>query len=409
MSIFTNHLVVVSGDDERMPTRSVSSTSTSAFAEALRQLVETESPSADRGAVRRAQVTLAGLGESLLRAAPAWAGPADGPATLTWRRGRPDDAARVLILGHVDTVWPCGTTSTRPFEVRDGRAYGPGVFDMKAGLVVGLHALSALDPELPVSFMVTGDEEIGSWASRDAILEEATRAQAVLVLEGAGPDGALKSARKGWSVYRLRLKGVAAHAGLEPQKGRNALLRLASLIGELSALDGQVAGRTVTPTTASAGTTVNTVPAVAELSVDVRTPNAADQLEVDRRIGALAGTDRSGVAVQVGGGVDRPPMERRSALPLLDRLDTMSSPGGQRLADVAVGGISDANLTAAAGVPTLDGLGAVGGGAHADDEWVDLEATTRRIALVADLIRSLVHHPLEALPTSDAQATRRER
>jgi glutamate carboxypeptidase len=384
-----------------------STPSTSAFAEALSHLVSVESPSEDHEAVRRAQVTLAEVGESLLGEPPSWTEPDDGPAALTWHRGRPEDPARVLVLGHVDTVWPCGTTRTRPFDVRNGRAYGPGVFDMKAGLVVGLFALRETDPELPVSLMVTGDEEIGSWTSRELILEEAARTQAVLVLEGAGPDGALKSARKGWSVYKLHLRGVAAHAGLEPHKGRNALIRLASLIGELTALDGQVAGRTVTPTTASAGTTVNTVPAMAELSVDVRTRDLADQQEINCRIGALAGTDRSGVEVEVSGGVNRPPMEREAALPLLDRLSRLATANAPLLPDIAVGGISDANLTAAAGVPTLDGLGAVGGGAHADDEWVDLEATQRRIPLVADLIRDLVREPLDA-SRRQAELTRRQ-
>ena len=301
----------------------------------------------------------------------------------------------MLLLGHVDTVWPRGTIKTRPFSVTDGRASGPGVFDMKAGLVAGLHVLSAIDGDLPVSLMVTADEEIGSWASRDLILEEAARAQAVLVLEGAGPDGALKSARKGWSTYQLRLKGVAAHAGLEPHKGRNALVRLASLVGELTALDGAVAGRTVNPTKASAGTTTNTIPDVAELSVDVRTEDPADQQVVERAIRGLAGSDESGVEVRVGGGINRPPMERSTALPLLERIRRLEAAtrcgAGE---DVAVGGISDANLTAAAGIPTLDGLGAVGGGAHAGDEWVDLEATIRRVELITALIDDLVREPL---------------
>ena len=262
---------------DRLPT-------TATFTQALRELVETESPSADREAVSRAQLTLAGIAEPLVGVAPSWAGPADQPAAIAWHHGRPDDPARVLLLGHVDTVWPRGTVKTKPFTVTDGRAFGPGVFDMKAGLVAGLHVLDALDPDVPVSFMVTADEEVGSEASRDIILEEAARAQAVLVLEGAGPGGALKSARKGWSVYQLRLQGVAAHAGLEPGKGRNSLVRLASLVGQLAALDGQAGGRTVNPTTASAGTTVNTIPETAELTVDVRTDDAADQQEVERAI-----------------------------------------------------------------------------------------------------------------------------
>ena len=378
----------------------------STFTDALRELVEAESPSADRRAVARAQLALAGIAQPLVGVAPSWAGPADQPAAVTWHRGRPDDPARVLLLGHVDTVWPRGTLKTKPFTVADGRVSGPGVFDMKAGLVAGLHVLNALDPHVPVSFMVTADEEVGSGASRELILEEAARAQAVLVLEGAGPGGALKSARKGWSVYHLRLQGVAAHAGLEPGEGRNSLVRLASLVRQVTALDGGAAGRTVNPTMASAGTTVNTIPDVAELTVDVRTDRATDQQEVERAIQGLVGTDQSGVEVLVSGGINRPPMERATALPLLDRVRRLEPRRFGAMEDVAVGGISDANLTAAAGVPTLDGLGAVGGGAHADDEWVDLEATLERVPLVADLIQDLVRQPLRSVP-SGATARRR--
>ena len=369
------------------------------FTDALRMLVEAESPSDVPEALQRAQHVLADLGESVVGTTPARTGTDDETVALTWHLGDHDDPARVLLLGHVDTVWPCGTITTRPFEVRGGRAYGPGVFDMKAGLVAGLQVLAGLERDLPVSLMVTADEEVGSWASRDAILEEAGRAQAVLVLEGAGPGGAVKSARKGWSVYQLQLRGVAAHAGLEPHRGRNALVRLAGLVGELSSLDGQAPGRTVTPTRASAGTTVNTVPDAAELHVDVRTADPTDQQHVDRLVSGLAGTDESGVEVLVRGGINRPPMQRAAAAPLLERLHRLGDPESPRLPDAAVGGISDANLTAAAGIPTLDGLGAVGGGAHADDEWVDLAATAQRVPLIESLIRELVRHPLEASPT----------
>ena len=393
LCIFTNHARGVIREDDVVPHRS--SPSTEDFVDALQSLVEAESPSDDPEAVSRAQRTLADLGRSIVGADPSSVGPSDRPVAQTWHRGRPDDPARVLLLGHIDTVWPCGTLDTRPFEVRNGHAYGPGAFDMKAGLLIGLHALDALGPDVPVSFMVTADEELGSWASREVILEEAARAQAVLVLEGAGPDGAVKSARKGWSVYRLRLRGVAAHAGLEPHQGRNALVRMAGLVGELGALDGQVTGRTVTPTTASAGTTVNTVPDAAELGVDVRAEDSVDQQHVDRLIGALAGTDRSGVEVEVSGGINRPPMERTAATPLLERLRRIRSAGTPTI-DIAVGGISDANLTAAAGVPTLDGLGAVGGGAHAEGEWVHVAATTQRVPLVADLLDDLIRDPVGA-------------
>jgi glutamate carboxypeptidase len=382
---------------------------TSAFTDALRALVEAESPSDDPEAVATAQRTLVELARPLVDGSPEREG-ADDAAVITWRRGDPADPARILVLGHVDTVWQRGTIRTRPFSVQDGRATGPGVFDMKAGLLVGLHSLRALDPDLPVSLMVTADEEIGSAASRQLILDEAARAQAVLVLEGAGPGGALKSARKGWSIYHLRLRGVAAHAGLEPEKGRNALVRMASLVRRLAELDGQVAGRSVNPTKARAGTTVNTIPDLAELSVDVRAREAADQHEVDRFIRGFEGADDTGVDVRVHGGINRPPMERAMAQPLLDRVRRLDRQEAAEIEDVAVGGISDANLTASAGVPTLDGLGAVGGGAHADDEWIDVDATIRRVPLLTHLVEDLVRNPLESPATTDtAQQTSQRR
>lgn len=368
---------------------------TTEFAASLATLVEAESPSNDRVAVEAAQRVLAEVGGDLLGVPASWEAEPDGPPALAWRTGEPGDPARVLLLGHVDTVFALGTVAQRPFDLRDERVTGPGVFDMKAGLLMALHAMNALGADHPVTLLVTGDEEIGSWGSRHLIAAEAGLSQAVLVLEGAGPGGALKSSRKGWSVYHLGLHGRSAHAGLEPKKGRNALLGLASAIRQVDALNDPSVGRTVTPTTAAAGTTVNTVPDRAELSVDVRVETTDDQAAVDRALRDLAGTDEHGVELRVSGGVDRPPMPRTAALALLDRIGRLrlarsaGAPG-----DVAVGGISDANLTADLGVPTVDGLGAVGGEPHTELEWIDLDATVDRVALVAALVHDLVTDPL---------------
>ncbi len=372
------------------------------FETALADLVAVESPSDEPRAVEEALDVLAGTVRAAAGDEATWTSTPDGPPVLAWHRGDPDDPRRVLLLGHADTVWPIGTLAERAFAVDDsGRAYGPGVFDMKAGLVIGVFTLAALDRSWPVSLVVTGDEEIGSPGSREAIAEHASRCQASLVLEGAGPDGALKSRRKGRSVYTFRLRGLAAHAGLEPERGRNALVRLASLVHQVAALSDPGAGRSVTPTRASAGRTVNTVPDTAELSLDVRVASAADQEGVDRRLHGLAGTDDSGVEVSLSGGIDRPPMEAAATAALLDRVATLDAAGALPVPPhVAVGGISDANLTAAAGVPTLDGLGAVGGGAHADHEWVDLDATRRRVDLVTSLVATLVAEPLPSSRTS---------
>ncbi|GAB3420159.1 zinc-binding metallopeptidase family protein [Flindersiella endophytica] len=363
--------------------------------EALRELVEVESPSSEALAVERCADRLAEIGRTLTgfepQRIPLEAGT---PGALTWRFGEPADARRVLLLGHVDTVWPLGTLADWPITDTGDRMSGPGVFDMKAGLLVALFALARIGADAPLTFLVTSDEEIGSAASRSLIEAEARQAQAVLVLEGAGPGGTLKSARKGWSIYQVRLRGKAAHAGLEPDKGRNALVCLAELVQSAATLSRPATGLTVTPTLAKAGTTVNTVPAQAEFSLDVRASTADDQQTIDAAIRRLGSADRGGVRVDVDGGVNRPPMEPTAAGSLLRRAEACAGQLGLPCPGaVTVGGISDANLTAALGIPTLDGLGAVGGGAHAAGEWVDIPATVERIDLLTALVTDLVEHP----------------
>ncbi|GAA1750023.1 M20 family metallopeptidase [Streptomonospora arabica] len=364
------------------------------FTAALRSLVDEESPSADTAAVERCGDRLAAVGEAVTGAAPERLALSGGPSALVWRRGDARAPGRVLLLGHRDTVWPLGTAAERPFTVEDGRARGPGVFDMKAGLLVGLHALARLAPHVPVTLLVTGDEEVGSAASRELIEAEARACGAVLVLEGAAEGGALKRARKGWSIYTLHCRGVSAHAGLEPHKGRNALVRMAELVAESGRLGAPERGLTVTPTLARAGQTVNTVPDRAELHLDVRARTAADQRSADESIRRLAEAP-TGVEVRVEGGINRPPMEESAAAALLERAARHARELGARPPEsAAVGGISDANLVAALGVPVLDGLGAVGGGPHAEHEWVDVDATLHRIPLVTALVDGLAAHPL---------------
>jgi glutamate carboxypeptidase len=267
---------------------------------------------------------------------------------------------------------------------------------MKAGLVIGLHVLAALGEDVPVTLLVTGDEEVGSAATKAMVESAARTSQACLVLEGAGPDGAVKSARKGWSFYTLEFTGRAAHAGLEPEKGASVLPPVAEMIARINQLDAPSSGVSVNPTTVHAGTTVNTIPAHGELAVDIRCSTAEQQTAVDRAVRDLA-RDLSGqVSIAVHGGINRPPMPCAGASSLVDRLASVQSGRGRSVPHaVAVGGISDANLTAALGVPTLDGLGAVGGGAHAVNEWVDLEQTHERVPMVAALVRDLIDSPLE--------------
>lgn len=365
-----------------------------AFVDHLRSLVQAESPSADPEAVAAAQDVLDELGSQLLGIRPVRHREV---SCLEWQLGDPDDDRRVLLLGHLDTVWPRGTSARRPFEVDGGHVTGPGVFDMKAGVVVGLHVLAELGADVPVSLLVTGDEEIGSVASRSLIERLARRCQACLVLEGAGADGALKSARRGWSFYTLRFHGVSAHAGLEPDNGVNVLPVLADAITRMSQVRAACPGATVNPTTASAGSTSNSIPDHGELTVDVRCTTSDQQRDVDDAIRRLVEDLAGEVRVELQGGVNRPPMPPGADHGLADRFR-----GAQRrlrideAGEVSVGGISDANFTAAIGVPTLDGLGAVGGGPHAEHEWVDLGPTRDRVPTISALVRDLVESPLSS-------------
>ncbi|SCF74239.1 M20/M25/M40 family metallo-hydrolase [Streptomyces sp. Ncost-T10-10d] len=264
---------------------------------------------------------------------------------------------------------------------------------MKAGVVQLFHALSVLDDLDGVSVLLTGDEEIGSPTSRTLIEAEARRTGAVLVLE-ASEGGALKTARKGVSGYELNITGRAAHAGLEPHRGVNTTTELAHQVLALTALADPATGTTVTPTVASSGTTRNTVPDAARLLVDVRVETVAEQDRVDRAMQGLAPV-LAGASLGLAGGPDRPPLQTSASAELFELARTCYAElGFGPLRGVAVGGGSDGNLTAGAGTPTLDGLGAVGGGAHADDEHVVVAELPRRAALVASLVASLVREPL---------------
>ncbi|MEV4259308.1 M20/M25/M40 family metallo-hydrolase, partial [Spirillospora sp. NPDC049652] len=296
---------------------------------------------------------------------------------------------------HFDTVWPIGALATHPFAVADGKLTGPGCFDMKAGLVQIFHALALLDDlgDLDgVTVLATSDEETGSRDSRELVESEARRVPAVLVLE-ASEDGALKTARKGVSTYDLRIGGKAAHAGLEPHRGVNAAVELAHQIQAVTALADPAAGTSVTPTVASAGTTRNTVPAAAELLVDVRAATTAEQFRVDNAVRGLRPV-LPGARLEVTGGPDRAPLQETSSASLFALASRLYGELGLgELRGVAVGGGSDGNLTAGVGTPTLDGLGAVGGGAHADHEHVVVAELPNRTALLAALIRELTARP----------------
>ncbi|MFI7112530.1 M20 family metallopeptidase [Nonomuraea sp. NPDC050227] len=352
----------------------------------IERLVRCESPSGDLAAVARSATAVAELGAARL-GAEAERVVIDGCTHLRWRFG---GEPRVLLLGHHDTVWPVGSLERHPFEVRDGVLRGPGCFDMKAGLVMAFHALTALDDLDGVTVLVTGDEEPGSPTSRRLVEDEARGCAAALVLEAAGPGGALKTERKGVSRYEVLVRGRAAHAGLEPERGVNATVEVTHQVAAVAALADPALGTTVTPTRLESGTTVNTVPARARFDVDVRVRDAREQDRVDAAMRGLRPV-LPGADVTVGGGPNRPPLPASASKELFERACRLAGALGiGPLASVAVGGASDGNFTAGTGTPTLDGLGAVGGGAHADDEHVlvaELPGRTRLLtALVADLL-----------------------
>ncbi|WP_370950227.1 M20 family metallopeptidase [Amycolatopsis sp. cg5] len=354
--------------------------------EDIETLVRCESPSSDHAAVARSADVVAALGRRLLGVEPERI-VTDGVTHLRWRFG---GDPRVLLLGHHDTVWPVGALETHPFDVTDGVLRGPGCFDMKAGVVMALHAAAAQPDRSGLSILITGDEEVGSPTSRALIEEEAWGCEAVFVLEASADGGALKCHRKGTSLYWIEVDGRAAHAGLEPEKGRNAGIEIAHQILAVSQLGNAERGTTVVPTALTAGTTMNTVPAAARVSVDVRAWDKAEQERVDAAIRELRPV-LDGTQVRIVGGINRAPLETESSQALFDLACVLAKELGLApLTSAAVGGASDGNFTAGMGIPTLDGLGAVGGGAHADHEHVLVEELPRRTALLTELVKTVL-------------------
>jgi glutamate carboxypeptidase len=353
--------------------------------ELLAALVAAESPSSEPAAVARCGALVAEAAVDLIGEKPEEI-EVGGHTHLRWRFG--SGPTRVALIGHLDTVWPLGTLDRWPFSVSEGRATGPGAFDMKAGIVQLLYALARLDDLDGVAVLLTADEEIGSPTSRALIEDTARGARAALILEPSA-GGALKTARKGVSNYELVVHGRAAHAGLEPEKGANATLAIARHVLALDAIARPADGTTVTPTVLHSGTATNVVPAEARLKIDVRATSVAEQQRVDDAIRALP--DVEGTRIEVIGGPNRPPLEAGASAELFERAQEQAAALGLApLSAVEVGGGSDGNFTAAIGVPTLDGLGAVGDGAHAEGEYVELAAMPERTALLAALVADLL-------------------
>ncbi len=346
----------------------------------LRTLVEIESPSLDLEALQTSAEALAAMIERLLgRPAMLIDSPA-GPHVHWSGGGDP----KVLLLGHHDTVFPIGVLAQRPFTVAGGHVTGPGVFDMLAGIVQALHGLATLDDVSGVELLFSADEEVGSAASRALIEERALACGAVLVLEPSADGGALKTGRKGCGTFDVVVRGRASHAGLEPDKGVNALVEVAHQVLAINEFGRREVGTTVTPTVANVGTADNVVPALGRIKVDVRVESADEKARVEAAMAALRPVDPDST-IEVSGAIDRPPMPESASTTLMPLAEAVA-PG---IEGYAVGGGSDGNFTAAIGVPTLDGLGAVGGGAHADHEFVVVDTMPDRARLIAGLVAQI--------------------
>ena len=361
----------------------------------IRQLVETESPSDNKDAVDQLGTLLAGRFEGLGGHAKFHRVEKFGDHLQVdfagTGRGKP-----VLLLGHLDTVYPLGTLATMPCRVADGRLSGPGAFDMKSGIALMLHAIEALRVwhedvlPRPVTVLLVSDEEVGSETSRRITENLARQSAAVLVLEPShGSKGAVKTARKGIGEYVLKVTGKAAHSGLDFEKGQSAIVELARQIVALQKLIDLKRGLTLNIGTVQGGTRVNVIPAEASAVLDVRVARQQDAVGIDRKLRSLKPFNRK-CKLEISGGMNRPPMERTSSVAgLYKKAAQIAKQMGWKLEEAAVGGGSDGNFTAGLGIPTLDGLGGVGEGAHATHESILISELPKRAALLAELIASV--------------------
>jgi glutamate carboxypeptidase len=367
--------------------------------EVLKRMVEFESPSDNKEEVDHLGEYLAQQFESLggkVTFFPQETCGAHLKIDFPGNGGKP-----VLLLGHFDTVWPLGTLKTMPFRVENARAFGPGIYDMKAGITMMIFALRALrtagraESSLsslcrPITVLLDTDEEVGSTTGRPVVEATAKDCEAVLVLEPSQSlKGQLKTARKGVGDYTIRVRGRASHAGVDFEKGHSAVIELSRQVLEIAKFTDVARGITVNPGVIHGGTRTNVVAAEAVAEVDIRIARATDADELEKKFTSLRPVDPN-CTVEVSGGLNRPPMERTEGTVRLFRLaQEQAKLMGMTLDEASTGGGSDGNFTSGLGIPTLDGLGAVGEGAHASNESIILEELPRRAALLAALIRSL--------------------
>lgn len=358
----------------------------------LRQFVEAESPSLEKAAADRCCGLIAEAWRKhdvrVERLAQKHRG---DHLRISYWSGKARPAGQLLVLGHYDTVYSSGTLRKMPFRISRGKAYGPGIFDMKAGIVqalFALHALQEASAELRkrLVFLWTSDEEIGSESSCKLLEAEARRSDAVFVLEPSfGPRGLLKTARKGVGTAKLTVHGRASHAGLAPQEGINAIHELAQQLARIETWNDLRRGVTINAGVIEGGSRSNVIPERARAALDLRALRVSDMRSLERRLHSLRAI-RRGARLEITGGFDRPPLERKMSANLFAHAKSLAAQMDLTVGECTVGGGSDGNFTAALGVPTLDGLGAVGDGAHSANEHILIHTMPARAALLASLL-----------------------
>ncbi|MEJ6573859.1 MAG: M20/M25/M40 family metallo-hydrolase [Actinomycetes bacterium] len=352
--------------------------------EDLKKLVEFESPSEDLDACRGIVGLAVQIANENLKPEAQLIEENNRPV-FWWGSKNP----KVVLLGHLDTVWPKGSYIPT-WSVSEDIAKGPGIFDMKAGFLQAIYAVKEIpDAELKVAIIATTDEELGSQSSRALIERVSKSASAVLVLE-ASLNGKVKTGRKGTSMYQIALHGRASHAGLEPEKGINATTEIAAIVIEVAKLANPEFGTTVVPTVMHSGTTTNTVPAIATLDIDIRSFSTAELIRIDLAMKKLSASHPE-AKLEVTGGINRPPLETSATTELYEILEKVAREiGMEPVGQASVGGASDGNFAAAAGARVLDGLGAVGDGAHAPHEQILLSSIPSRVKLLTAFIKELI-------------------
>ena len=349
---------------------------------ALEALVKLESPTEDLQACQDVIKLASDIATKVL-GTPAEIRDVNGRPVFWWGASNPE----VVVLAHLDTVWPKGSFIPL-WKVEGTKATGPGIFDMKAGFIQALYAMKGITGS--VALVATTDEETGSATSKEFIKQISSQAKAVLVLE-ASLNGMVKTGRKGTAMYQIKIHGKASHAGLEPEKGINSTVEIAHAIIAVAGLENKEHGTTVVPTMLRAGNTTNTVPDLAVLDIDIRSYSMDDLKRVDAAIRNLKAVNAD-TRYEISGGFNRPPLETSSTMALYERAEKVAKELGMpHLGHASVGGASDGNFAAAAGAQVLDGLGAIGDGAHAAHEWVDISTLEIRSTFLNALIKDLLN------------------